>query len=836
MMDRFDLTRLILVLIFSVGLFVVLIGITEQSADFGIIGAFVIEGILLACSISRITLSRSEVIYSGIAICIYLALSLVLNLFSFYVVMATIGFAIFITLSGEMTESIFAKPLNTRLSSTRLFLVGIFAAGFVYAILATITEGVSYGTLVAIGIEFTLLIGSISQDALDKKGLGLFSLAIFVYLLVSFVLGAFSEVVVMAASGMAIYAGLMSEPKFPMTKRAIGTGIIVGIVMTFLGIYLALKLGIVYFVGAELLGFLLLSLNGQYTPQENTISVAIANTSSMVSVGVLITFPAIAIFGPTQMPWIDVSTIITFEFIAFVTGLSAIFGLLLLVPFRKSFEDDPWPQVKPQAETINSLGADSESKRTVLEGLAVSAAYVGGIKAIEATHEGLNLSSIPHAFTPVIPDWIGITNSPLMSAIGFFVGWKRVLTMFVGSIVSISFWIILEGALPMEYANHLTRPEILYLAIGIFVTVIAGDIFSEKNKGKQENEQVSDEDNESVVHEGHTVEDSTPKLLRVREEIFSLEVIKEEIRFMIRNPRQYMVSKRGQVPIWVAGISVSIFIIIGTVVFSIIEPFPGIDIPILLFVLGSPIALVSAYFTARSISETGMLAGYISDIISIPAILLFRITFAAITTFMAMLGALQDSAIALLVHLKLGKLTGVRGRDIVKGVFVGALLGTFAGSLITFMLYTTYGFGGTEFPAPAAQLFGFLVVSLTGLSNFQLPGLDTFPDVHPLISFSYLLSFGIIGFLAGRELSKRGLSPISLAVGILVPPATTVAMLFGGYLDYRLKKEGTEQRVPEPTETPRYRKWVKILSGIIAGEAIVTVIWVLYSAFLLFIG
>jgi uncharacterized oligopeptide transporter (OPT) family protein len=169
-----------------------------------------------------------------------------------------------------------------------------------------------------------------------------------------------------------------------------------------------------------------------------------------------------------------------------------------------------------------------------------------------------------------------------------------------------------------------------------------------------------------------------------------------------------------------------------------------------------------------------------------------------------------------------------------KGVFVGALLGTFVGSLITYVLYITYGFGGTDFPAPAAQLFGFLVVSLSGLSNFQLPGLDQFTGVHPALAFGYLVIFGVIGFLAGRWLSKKGLSPMSLAVGLLIPPATTVAMLFGGYIDYHLRKTHKDPEIKDPSDSPRYKKWTKILSGIIAGEAIVTVVWVLYSAITFF--
>ncbi len=828
-------------LAYSIGLFYTLDAIVRGLLDFGILGAFVIETMLFAIAVAGVVVHRRWKAALTAGILIYALATFLFSVFSIYVVMASVGFAMFIALIGDPTSPPLGHSLKTQLSSTRLFMVGLYTGGLIYALIAIVQEGVNFGTSTAVAVEVVLLIASATQGALDKKGLGVYSLAILLYVLFAFMLNALSEVVVMASGGLAVYAGLASEPKFPLTKRAIATGLVVGVIMTFLGIYLALKLGIVYFIGAELLGFLFLSIKGQYTPQENAISVAIANTSAMVSVGVLITFPAIAIFVPRVNPGFDVSHLLTFQFIALVTGLSAFFGILLLVPFRKNFENDPWPQVRPQAETINSLGGDRESKIAVLSGLAVSAAWVGTMKAAETLNEGLDLSSFPHAVMPAIPDWIGITNSPLMAAIGFFIGWKRVLTMAAGSIISILVWILLEGAVPIAYASHLTRPEILYLAIGIFVTVIAGDIFSEKKHADETSgstpEQTSEEAHEGTAEHSITEEAKAAvvKRLRVTTEIISLEIVKEELRFMVSNPRAYLAQKRGQVPLWVALVSLSIFIVLGTLIFSVLQLFTGVDIPILLFVLGSPIALVSAYFTARAISETGMLAGYISDMISIPAILLFRITFAAITTFMAMLGALQDSAIAFLLHLKLGQLTGVRGRDILKAVFVGTLLGTFVGSMITYDLYATYGFGGTEFPAPAAQLFGFLVVSLTGLSHFQLPGISSLPGVPPLLAFVYLMVFAIVGFLAGRELSKRGLSPISLAVGILVPPATTVSMLIGGFIDYRMRKHGKGTAVGDVTETSSYRRVVKILSGVIAGEAIVTVIWVLYSAMALFI-
>ncbi|MHA1637528.1 MAG: OPT/YSL family transporter [Candidatus Thorarchaeota archaeon] len=721
-----------------------------------------------------------------------------------------------------------------RLDSTRALLVGLFAAGLFYALLVVLEGRLDIGIALAIVIEIILLIGSVVTGTVNKKGLLFLILSVAIYLIFTLLFGVFSEIVVMAAGGIAVFAALKSEPKFPLTKRAIGTGLVVGVIMTFFGIYLALKIGIVYFVGAELLGFLILSMYGRYTPEENTIVVAIANSSSMISIGVLIIFPAIAIFGPTLDPPLNPDLMITYEFVAVVTALSALFGILLLAPFREQFEDYPWPQVVPQAECINSLGGDVTARRNVVTGLIASGIWVGATKILEVSM-GRRLASIPSAFLPdalAFPDWIGVSNSPLMAAIGFFVGWKRVLVMATGSLISLIVWILVEGAAFIPYSDHLTRPEILYLAMGVFVAVILGDVVSTKDDAEP-----GDKTNESDRERKGQVVAPLFRITsqeRVKKELISFEVMKQEIRDIASDPRGYLVSKRGKVPPWIAVVSLILFIITGTIIFSIIVPFVDLAVPWPLFVFGGPLTLVSAYFTARAISETGLLAGYISDMIAIPAIILLNVSFQAITTFMSMLGGLQDAALALLIHLKLGKMTGVRGRTIFKGVLIGGLLGTVVGSAITVMLYRTYGFGGTEFPAPTAQIFGFLVISLADLTKFQLPGLKSFSDVHPLLAFGYLIIFGAVGFLAGRGLNIRGWSSISLAVGLLVPPSTTVVMLIGGFIDYRFKKR--KEQAGEDSDKIvscdyKYERTSRVLSGIIAGETIVTVIAVLLIAF-----
>ncbi|MFW9886960.1 MAG: hypothetical protein ACFFER_02185, partial [Candidatus Thorarchaeota archaeon] len=308
---------------------------------------------------------------------------------------------------------------------TRGLLVGLFVAGLFYAlVVAAQGRWADIDVLTAIAVEMLLILGALFREPIDKKGLIFVSFAIFGILLATMFLGVFTEMVVMTTGGMALYAFGMSEPKFPMTKRAMSTGIIVGTIITFLGIYLNLKIGVVYFIGAEMLGAIILGTMGRYTPEENTIVVAIANSSGFISVGVLVTFPAIAIWLPTIDPAFTtlVDQIVTIPFIMLVIAMSGIFGMILLLPWRSTFEDEPWPQVQPQAETILALGADPSSKKAVLTGMAASGAWMGATKVVEEV-TGASLEAVPNAPAPAIPvagnvpEWIGVSNSPLIAGV-----------------------------------------------------------------------------------------------------------------------------------------------------------------------------------------------------------------------------------------------------------------------------------------------------------------------------------------------------------------------------------------------------------------------------------
>lgn len=813
---------------------------------------FIIEAFLLYLSVFRRKLSQRDLTIVLLFTLVYIPISVVAGFFSEMVIMGVSGVIIYVVL----TERSWLRKIRPNSDSTKVLLAGIYSAGIFYTLIVITEVAWLYpGVILALVVEGFLLYCALFRPPPNKTELSIIAImAVGVLIIGSYPI--LHHVVIMAAAGLLIYGAVLAEPKFPLTKRALSTGIIVGIIMTFLGIWLALKLGVVFLVGAEMLGAIILTMRGRYSPEENTVVVAIANSSAMVSIGVLITFPAIAIFDPSN-PLFNMDSplfnpMTSLGFIIVVTGISAIFGLVLLAPFRDRFENEAWPQVQPQAYTIKSIGGDREAKKAVGTGLGVSAAWVGATKVAEGL-TGVELSSFPNALSPVIPaaaaipNWIGISNSPMMVGIGFFVGWKRSLVMALGTLISLLIWVFLEGASPAAlYESHIKRPEILYIALGLFVTVMAGDFFSGRGKDEEMTPEEFEEKTSADVSEvdGAVIVETPIKSkdlmnkLRVKEELFSIEMFREEIRDIIADPRVYLKSRRGHLPPWISFVSLIMFLIVGITIFTILPIFPMDPIPVLLFLIGTPIAMVSVYFTARAISETGMLAGYITDVVAIPAIILFRVGFAVITTFMSMLGALQDAAIALLVHLKLGRLTNVRGRDILKAVFIGAMLGTTIGSFITFTLFETYGgFGGTDLPSPAAQLFGFLIISLQGLGGVEgsimLPGMNQFPGIW---GFIYLFSFAVAGFLLGRELNRRDLSPMSLVIGVLIPSATAVAIILGGYINYRVEKDAepekplTDESVIQQQaeiQDANYSKMSRILSGIVAGEAVVTVVWVL---------
>ncbi|MEQ9716056.1 MAG: OPT/YSL family transporter [Candidatus Asgardarchaeia archaeon] len=557
-------------------------------------------------------------------------------------------------------------------------------------------------------------------------------------------------------------------------------GFFLAFLYTFLQIYIELKVGFVVVTGMEILGFILLSLFGKYDPKDNVIVITITTASVLVNIGVLVAFPAISMFSHlARIPEVEITMPLIFTMIA-LTGFT---GLFLLEPAKEAFMDEPWPQIEAQVQNIISLSEGNvQTKRNMMIGLLGAGAYMGTIIGLSQMTK-YDLRTIPHGVgVTEVPPYIGISNSPMLVGIGFFAGFRRTLLIFIGSLFSMLVWFLLERDPHILFGEHVTRPEIFYTAIGIVGTTIALDAWSAYKESKTVS--LEEEEREAV------------------EVFFS----KENLFLFLKQ--------------WKCSLlSLILFYVISVFLFSISGFFFPITIPPLLLLIGLPLVLISAFFVARAASETGMVVGFITDALAVPAILFFSINFPSVILFMTLMAAVQSAAVTLLGRYVLGRRLKVHDETIRKSAITGTIFGTIIGTwLIYIFSKPPFGFGTHEFPAPTAQLMGFTVLSLMKLTTFSLPFADEF-------GIPYLIGFLSLGIAASIALHKRNISPITLAVGLLIPPAYSIPLLLGGLISKYVQNR-TEEII---------NKYKQILGGVVAGEGLIIALHVLWIASIDFI-
>ncbi|MGQ4833380.1 MAG: OPT/YSL family transporter [Candidatus Asgardarchaeia archaeon] len=557
--------------------------------------------------------------------------------------------------------------------------------------------------------------------------------------------------------------------------KILGIGFLLAFLYTFLQIYIELKVGFVVVTGMEILGFILLSLFGKYNTRDNVLIIVITTASVLVNVGVIVAFPAISMFSHIPgIPGTEITPLLIFSLIS-LTGFS---GLFLLEPAKESFMDEPWPQIEAQVQNIRSLGLDdSSAQKNMLYGLGGSAAYVASFSFLSQQTK-MDFRNIPYGlgYTQV-PPFIGVSNSPMLVGIGFFAGFKRTLLIFIGALFSMLIWFLFEHNGAILFGEHVTRPEIFYSALGIIGTTIVLDAYNAIKESRTVN--IEEEEKEAI-----------------------------EVFFTKKNILAFL--KHWKISV----LSLSFFYIISVLLFSIFNIFPNIYISPFLLLLGVPLALISAFFVARAASETGMVVGFITDALAVPAVLFFSINFPSVILFMTSMAAIQSAAVTLLGRYVLGRRLNVDDNEIRIAAIIGTLFGTIIG---TWIIYTfskpPFGFGTHEFPAPTAQLMGFTVLGLMELTSLTLPFVNEF-------GLPYVLFFIFVGIAVSVLLHKFHTSPISLAVGLLIPPAYAFPLLLGGLIS----------RYAHKYRKNKIEKFKQILGGIVAGEGIIIVIQIMWLA------
>ena len=242
-----------------------------------------------------------------------------------------------------------------------------------------------------------------------------------------------------------------------LTKRAVIFGLLLGMIYTFLGIYLSYKVGLVALGGIFILGYVLLQLTGSYNYKENVVLTIIASACLLPAFEISDNIAALIIFRQYS----NYQIVISFPLLFFIGLVGSILGIFLLMPFKDHLLSLKWPMVEPSAKMMKALGGGKEERKKAFSSMFVSA-------AITLT---TLLGKIRTLTLPSLPSFIGFEVSPMMAGLGFFISLLGVISLLLGALYSIGVWFFLEGANPtLNLSKHIMHPWIFSLAIGIMVT------------------------------------------------------------------------------------------------------------------------------------------------------------------------------------------------------------------------------------------------------------------------------------------------------------------------------------------------------------------------------
>jgi uncharacterized oligopeptide transporter (OPT) family protein len=704
----------------------------------------------------------------------------------------------------------------------------------------------------------------------------------------------------------------------PFTRRAIIYGSLVGVLYIFLAVYVSLKTGLAFIGGMSILGYILLSIRGKYSPKENVVVSAIVDGTATISAGVVAGLPALVIFANRSL-FTMFNTPITFELIFTITIFAGVLGVFLLLPFREQFMKMPWPHLVNLYKTIEGLGAETEVKNRLLKWMGVSAAYVGGVLSLgyvfpfdftlmpptqtlpnwwtklmafdkkvldlsvytslgtqnldpytwnlniynNLTHIQSYYQFVGQALSPYpLPSFMGISNSPLIASVGYFVGWKRAVMMLLGGVYSVLVWVLFENQyFPqpgkfVDFGTHVGLPQIFYLSMGILIAFIAWgfikgaiDSLSKRWKMKSLEKQTRNQSEEQANQQTKSKKIKTPSTLtpvpstpeQVKKPIkLSRSIIKDWFRLAFTKYKSVL-------------IILAIFLVGSFLMFYVFQPFYNVKINPLFMTISAPAVLASSWWSAMVISETGMPTGFLTDLLAVPGILGFDINFSSLIVFFTLMTVMQTSALRVIGWFKVGRELKVKDRTVLISLLYGALFAAVVGSAIIFLLYQTYGFGTSYFPAPTAAITGIFFLSVLQLKTpiFQTGAMFTTGSLtmfqysqlfYQYISQPYLdpyfryfpQIFFIIGLIIGLSLSKFDLSPVSFLVGVLIPPAYSFSIMFGGAVNYYVYRKNKNK--PKEDFAKEDSQYQDRLSGVGAGAGLVYLIWIMITTLIMLLG
>jgi putative OPT family oligopeptide transporter len=585
------------------------------------------------------------------------------------------------------------------------------------------------------------------------------------------------------------------------TVRAVGLGILFGIIFGAANAYLGLLVGLTISTSIPVAVLTLLTLQvvkaagGKPSILEYNLSQTVGSASSSVASGIIFTLPALFLWGyypgsDGTLAWLKMSAI------AIAGG---ILGVLFMVPLRRFLIKGqhgrlPYPEGTACAQVLVAGHEGSSHAIYVLWGLGIGGLYKGLTRFARVFADKFEVG------IPVLPKaHLGMKISPALLGVGYILGYRVAAIMVGGGLVS---WLVLipliahfgEGlSQPLFPETELTISEmtaseiwnryIRYIgagavAFGGIITLVrsAPTIVASFRVGFQE-------------LRGRMGEGEAPPVRVRTERDLSLRTVLVGAVIMI---------------LFIAGVPH----ILGTV-----DSF-GVRL------LGALLIGVFAFFFVTVSSRIVGLVGVTSNPTSGMIIATLLVTsglflLAGWTDAMGQVAAISVGAVVGIAasiagdtsqDLKTGFLLGATPRYQQVGEIIGVLTSAGFVCATVIMLHNAYGFGTEEIPAPQATLMKLVV---EGVLSQNIP-------------WGLVLAGGCFAIVV----ELFGIPSLPFAVGIYLPVSTMTPIFVGGVIRRALEKrsEGDEATLNE-----RRERGVLLGSGMVGGEGLMGVAIAFYA-------
>jgi putative OPT family oligopeptide transporter len=569
------------------------------------------------------------------------------------------------------------------------------------------------------------------------------------------------------------------------TFKAIGLGILFGIVFGAANAYLGLRAGLTISTSIPVAVmtvavFRALEAAGHRgTILEANLSQTVGSASSSLASGIIFTLPALFLWGLSP-------TLLQMTMLAMCGG---VLGIMFMVPLRRFLIERehgklPYPEGTACAEVLVANEVGGGNARFVFIGLAAGAAF----KAL--TSWARVIPDAIHARLPWRKAEIGMDLAPALFGVGFILGPRIAAVMVGGGLLS---WLVIIPMLDWWGADRAVPlyPETARLMIDM----TPGQLWSRYVR---------------YIGAGAVAAAGIITLVR------SLPVMIDSFRIgfgQLRSERAgnaAAVPRTGlDLPLKVVGIGV--LLVIATLAFVPI-PFGEVGGAAHRLVAAVCVAVFAFFFVtvaSRIVGLVGVTSNPTSGM-TIAALLGTAGIFLAMgwTDLSGKAAAITVGCVVAIAasisgdtsqDLKTGFLLGATPRRQQVGELVGVLTSAVFVCLAVLLLAETFGFGSTELPAPQATLMKLVI---DGVLDQSLPW--------------GLVGLGI-GIAVACELLK--IPSLPFAVGVYLPVSTMTPIFLGGLLRWWAERSAADTA----EVNDRRERGILLGSGFVGGEGLLGV-------------